>query len=1070
MKCESIFMKNFTSFKSLEVLNNLFPVDCLKILIFCFLFLISSFSSRASLTAPATGDYRSHGAVNTSSLTNWNRYNGSAWVAATAAPATGTTVSIFIQSGHTFTVSGTFSCKDLYVSTGTAVGSQAAPGSIVYGTSILTVAGQMIAFYGTVVATTAANSTLTATPGLAATSFSINPASASGSITFSGSAPFVAGGWSDLCTNTWIATFATSSALATSFRSSTMNVNSIVNITNNNTITVSTALSGSGTLTQGTTGILNIGGTSAITTLTASAIGNTVNYTGVAQTVKATTYHHLGLSGSAAKTMTSVSTINGNLSLSGTATAATAAATTIGGNLSISNGTTFTAAAFALTVTGTTTVGAGTSGNLTISSSTGTKIFTGLVTINTGATWNNSGNSAVTFRGGITNNATFTAGSGVHTFNTNNQALNGTFSMSNITITSITLTNNGTLTCGTALSGNLTQGINASLTIGGTSSGTLTATAIPNTVAYSGASGQSIPAITFHHLTFSGAGTKTMATFSTTTVNGNWTVGATASLGSSVIVTVLGGISGSGAITFTSSATINIGGEWTNNGTFTPSTGTVNFNGSVAQTIRALSYYNLSTATGGTKTTGGAVTVSNVLNVGASSTLNVNSTNSLTLSGSSSHTVSGTLTVANGGTFTNSGSASITNSTNTISVDGLANFSSGSSQTIPSNLTITANGELRLSGTSSKTIGSSTTIAGKLSLQHNNTTTSSFTITFSVGSTLEYKGSGFLQTASTTEWPSSVSCSFPTNVIINNASGVTYGSTTRTVAGTLTLTAGKLTLAGNGLTLTNATLANQISGGSSTSYVATTSTGTLNRNGVLASATFPVGDASNYMPISFSSSASANYSVRVKTASGTFDATSSLSKVWEITSSSSSPTITPTFGWPVALQGTNFTAPTVSLYRYVSSWTNTGQARATISGTDPRSVTFGSTSVSTSANEYAPFNNPANDDCSGVTALGTLAAGCNTTNVNTASASQSTAATCGGTADDDVWFSFVLPAGYTSLNYSPTEISGNTDRVYQLYSGACGSPPTGSVYCSDNETGVFTGLTAGNTYLLRVSC
>jgi len=92
---------------------------------------------------------------------------------------------------------------------------------------------------------------------------------------------------------------------------------------NNGTLTVSTALSGGGTLTNLATRTLNIGGASGITTLTATVPGNIVNYNGAAQTVKATTYSNLTLSGSGAKTTTGI-TVNGILSMEGTATASAA--------------------------------------------------------------------------------------------------------------------------------------------------------------------------------------------------------------------------------------------------------------------------------------------------------------------------------------------------------------------------------------------------------------------------------------------------------------------------------------------------------------------------------------------------------------------------------------------------------------------------------------------------------------------------------------------------------------------------------------------------------------------------
>jgi hypothetical protein len=421
-----------------------------------------------------------------------------------------------------------------------------------------------------------------------------------------------------------------------------------IQLTNDGTITATTALSGTGGVTQGATGTLNIGGTSGITTLTATNSGNTVNYTGAAQTVHTGNYFHLTLSGSGAKTLqVGTTTIGGNLTLRGTATTATVGALTVTGNLDIGNGTTFNAAAAAgnLLVTGTTTVGGGTTGTLTISNRAGTKTFVGLVTVNAGANWNETVNEAITFRGGITNNGTFTAGTAVHTFNTNSQALTGTFSIPRVTVNGVTLTNNNTLTVGTALSGTggLTQAANATLNIGGTSGiTTLTTTNSGNTVNYTGAA-QTVHTGNYFHLTLSGSGAKTLQT-GTTTIGGNLTLSGTASTTAVVGLGITGNVTLGSGTGFTAGAfTHTVGGDWTNNGaTFTAGTSTLTFSRTGAQAIAgssATTFNNLIFSGSGAKSMGPTGTaVSGNLSISGSATASVNaglnlSVNTLALGG-----------------------------------------------------------------------------------------------------------------------------------------------------------------------------------------------------------------------------------------------------------------------------------------------------------------------------------------------------------------------------------------------------------------------------------------------------
>lgn len=112
----------------------------------------------------------------------------------------------------------------------------------------------------------------------------------------------------------------------------------------------------------------------------------------------------------------------------------------------------------------------------------------------------------------------------------------------------------------------------------------------------------------------------------------------------------------------------------------------------------------------------------------------------------------------------------------------------------------------------------------------------------------------------------------------------------------------------------------------------------------------------------------------------------------------------------------------------------------------------------------SPNPPPANDDCVNAISLTMNGETCiNTTSGYTESATQSLVG-CTGTADDDVWFSFVATA--TSHDLSLINATGTTDLVHEVFSGSCGSLV--SLNCSDPNSSTISGLTIGDTYFVRV--
>jgi len=161
-------------------------------------------------------------------------------------------------------------------------------------------------------------------------------------------------------------------------------------------------------------------------------------------------------------------------------------------------------------------------------------------------------------------------------------------------------------------------------------------------------------------------------------------------------------------------------------------------------------------------------------------------------------------------------------------------------------------------------------------------------------------------------------------------------------------------------------------------------------------------------------------------------------------------------GGPVQTVSPNPTASPVAL---------TGLAPATIYTVSAVSnCGAGSTSPPTPTITFT--TTPANDLCANAQVL-TPATPCAPTAGTVGGATGSGPPASVGTADDDVWYSFVATSPQHRITVDPTV--ANTDFVHQLFGpGSCPGASATALFTSDPPVMLTTGLVVGQTYYVRV--
>jgi hypothetical protein len=422
---------------------------------------------------------------------------------------------------------------------------------------------------------------------------------------------------------------AISTAAANFVNTGTLNLGgsgAITGITNSTGGTIHLASSGNiGTLDNATaTSVLNINAITvpAITTLTATTAGNTVNYNGAgAQTVKGTVYSNLNFSTSGTKTLGAATTTTGALTLNNnTNLAMSTFLLTLNGNLINSGSGTISGTTGGVTISGTAAqsiAGFTSAGTVTVSNTAGAVTF----------------GSAIATTGNLTIATAAVANLGTFTHNANTLTLGGSTTSAGTwgsTTSPATNQNNTFFAATTGIVTVTTASCTAGNWIG------LTSTDWNTPANWCGG----IPTATTDVVIPTGTPFSPTIAAGTTALCRNLRINASATL------------------TLANSATslLNISGNFASSGTFTAgAASTISFIGT-NQNVAGVTYSNLTLSGSGTKTFSANTIITNNLIVASGSVVKLN--------GITTHTA-GTLVLGGVGPLLSSWGASASGATNT---------------------------------------------------------------------------------------------------------------------------------------------------------------------------------------------------------------------------------------------------------------------------------------------------------------------------------------------------------------------------------------------------------------------